>query len=86
MAHETFARSFGSVLQLGCIVLLIGLVPYSAYACFEAYLTLASWKGGSVSFLAYPLARVVACILLVYALWQLWRTGSRLRKDIPSRN
>lgn len=85
MNRETFTKSFGSVLQLGCIVLLLGLVPYSVYAGFQAYLTVTSWTGGSASILAYPLARVVACVILVYALWQLRKTGSRLRKDIPSR-
>jgi hypothetical protein len=85
MTRETISRSLGSALQLGCIVLLFGLVPYSVYAGFEAYRTVISWQGGPASFLAYPLARVIACTLLVYALWQLQRTGSRLRKDIPPR-
>lgn len=76
-------RSLGSLLQLGCLVLLLGLIPYSLFAGFRVYVEVASWTGGSASFLAYPLARFVACIILVYALWQLRKTGSRLRKRNP---
>jgi hypothetical protein len=79
----TLARVFGSILQLGCVVLLLGLVPYSLYAGFQAYVAVTSWTGGPPSFLAYPLARCVACIILVYALWQLRKKGLRLRKGHP---
>ena len=83
MVNGTHIRSFGTVLQLGCFVLLLALIPYTLLAGFWLYLAVSSWTGGSASFLAYPLARFVACIILIYALWQLRKTGSRLRKGNP---
>jgi hypothetical protein len=83
MIHGTFMRSFGSVLQIGSVVLLFALIPYSLFAGFWLYLAVSSWTGGSASFLAYPRARFVACIMLIYALWRLRQTGLRLRKGNP---
>ena len=79
MSRETFAQSVGSTLQLACVVLLLGLIPYSLYAAYGAYAAIAAWNGDAAGFPAYPLARLVACIILCYALWQLRKTGSRLR-------
>jgi len=83
LAHETFRQSFGSVLQLGCFVLLLALIPYTLFASVRLYRTAASWTGGEAGPLVYAMARVIACIILIYALWQLRKTGLRLRKDIP---
>jgi F0F1-type ATP synthase assembly protein I len=76
-------RSFGSVLQIGSVVLLLVLIPYTLFAGFWLYRAVSSWTGGSASFLAYPLARFVACIMLIYALRRLRQTGLRLRKGNP---
>lgn len=81
MPRETYKRSLGSTLQLVCFVLLLGLIPYSVFACFRLYAAVSAWSGGSASLLAYALARVIACTILIYALWQLRKTGLRLRND-----
>lgn len=83
MNRELLTRSLGSALQLGCFVLLLGLIPYSLFAGFHLYLAVTAWTGGSVDFLAYPFARVIACGILTYALWKLRKTGLRLRRGIP---
>jgi hypothetical protein len=76
-------KSFGSLLQIGSVVLLIALIPYSLYAGFGLYLAVSSWKGGSAGPLVYSMARFIGCILLIYALWRLRQTGSRLSKGNP---
>jgi hypothetical protein len=76
-------RSFGSVLQLGSLVLLLALIPYTLFAGFRLYLAIASWTAGSSGPLAYSLARFIACVMLIYALWRLRETGSRLRNGKP---
>lgn len=78
-------KSLGSVLQLGCLVLLLGLIPYTLFAGYWLYLTVSSWTAGSAGPLAYSMARLTACIILIYALWRLQQTGLRLRKDNPPR-
>jgi hypothetical protein len=40
--------------------------------------------GNTVGPLIYCVARFVACLLLVYALWRLRQAGSRLRNDNSS--
>ncbi len=73
-------RSFGSVLRLGAVVLLLALIPYTLFAGFWLYLAVSSWTAGSTGPLVYAMARFLACIMLIYALWRLRQTGSRLRK------
>jgi hypothetical protein len=83
MTHQTFMRSFGSVLQLGCFVLLLALIPYTLVAGYWFYFAISSWTTGSTGPLVYPMARFIACIILIYALWRLRQTGLRLRKGNP---
>jgi hypothetical protein len=85
MSRETFTKSFGTYLQLGCFVILLALIPYSLYSGVLLYRTAVSWTGGEAGPLVYATARVVACVILIYALWQLRKTGSRLRKDNSTR-
>ncbi len=85
MSRETFAQSLGSILQLGCVVLLLGLIPYSLFAGFWLYRTASSGTGDDPGPLVYAIARVIACVILIYALWQLRKTGSRLRRVNPPR-
>ena len=79
MPRETYTQSFGATLQLVCFVALLGLIPYSLFAGYWLYVAASSPAGGSISLLIYPVARVVACAILVYALWKLRKTGLRLR-------
>ena len=76
-------RSFGSVLQLGSLVLLLALIPYTLFAGCWLYLAVASWTASSAGSLVYSMARFIACIILIYALWRLRQTGLRLRKGSP---
>lgn len=78
--EKAFIRSFGSVLQIGAVVLLLALIPYMLFAGYWLYLALSSGTAGPAGFLAYPLARFIGCIILIYALWRLGKTGMRLRK------
>ena len=80
MSRETFRQSLGSALQLGCVVSLLGLFPYSLFAVFWLYQTASTWSGGDAGPLVYAMARAIACVILIYALWQLRKTGLRLRK------
>jgi hypothetical protein len=72
-------RSFGSVLRLGSIVLLLALIPYALFAGFWLYAAAASWNGGPAGPLVYSTARFIGSIMLIYALWRLRQTGLRLR-------
>jgi hypothetical protein len=81
MSRETFQQTVGSALQLGCVILLVALIPYSLYAGVLLYGVANSGTGGEAGTLVYALARVIACVILLYALWQLRKTGSRLRKN-----
>jgi hypothetical protein len=81
MSRETFTKSFGTYLQLGCVIILLALIPYTLYSGVLLYRTAVSWTGGEAGPLVYAAVRVVACVILVYALWHLRKTGSRLRKD-----
>ncbi len=76
-------KSFGSVLQLGCFVLLLALIPYTLFAGYWLYLAVFTWTAGSAGPVAYSMARFTACIILIYALWRLRQTGLRLRKNNP---
>ena len=78
--EKTLIRSFGTVLQIGAFVLLIALIPYTLFAGYWLYQGLSSATAGPAGFLAYPLARFIGCIILIYALWRLSKTGMRLRK------
>ena len=82
MSRETFRQTLGSALQLVCFVALIALIPYSLYAGVLLYRIADAWTGGEAGPLVYALARVIACIILIYALWQLRKTGSRLHAGI----
>ena len=79
MPRETYTQSFGATLQLVSLVALLGLIPYSLYSGYGLYIAISSWTGGSIGLLVYPIARAVACVILIYALWKLRRTGLRLR-------
>jgi hypothetical protein len=83
MTRETYTQSFGATLQLVSFVALLGLIPYSLYAGYWLYVAVSSPTGGSVSLLVYPIARAVACVILLYALWKLRKTGLRLRQGLP---
>jgi hypothetical protein len=83
MPRETYSQTFGAKLQLVCFILLLALVPYSLYSGYWLYVTISTWSDGPVGFLLYPLARVVACVILFYALWKLRKTGLRLRNAVP---
>ena len=83
MSRETFQQSLGSALQLGCFILLLALIPYSVYAGFWLYQTASSWTGGDAGPLVYAMARAIGCVILIYALWQLRKTGLRLREHRP---
>lgn len=76
-------KSFGSVLQLGSLVLLLVLIPYTLFAGFWLYRAVSSGTPGSAGPLVYSMARFIACIILIYALWRLRQTGLRLRKGHP---
>lgn len=85
MSRESFAQSVGATLQLACVLLLLGLIPYSLFSAYGAYVAVTSWTGSATGFPAYPLARFVACVILIYALWQLRKTGARLSRAYPRR-
>jgi uncharacterized membrane protein len=78
-----YMRSIGSALQVGAVVILLALIPYTLFAGFRLYLAVSSWPAGSAGPLAYSVARFIACIMLIYALWRLRQTGIRLRKANP---
>jgi hypothetical protein len=79
MPRETYTQSFGATLQLVTFVALLGLIPYSLFAGYSLYVAVSSSTSGSVNLLVYPIARAVACVILLYALWKLRKTGLRLR-------
>ena len=74
-------KSFGSAIRLGSFILLLGLIPYTLFAGFRLYLAISSWATDSTGTIVYSIARVIACVILIYALWQLRKTGLRVRKD-----
>ena len=76
-------RSFGSALQLGSFLLLLALIPYTLFASFWLYLAVSSWTPGSASPVAYAITRLIACVILIFALWRLRQTGLRLRNNNP---
>jgi len=84
LTRTTLLNSFGSLIQFGCFILLIALIPCALFAGFQFYLAASSWTAGSPGPLIYPAARVIACVLLIYALWRLRQAGLRLRKENSS--
>ena len=85
MPRETYTQSFGATLQLVTFVALLALIPYSLFAGYWLYIAVSSSTSGSSSLLVYAIARALACVILLYALWKLRRTGLRLRKGHPPR-
>jgi len=79
LVDKTLMKSFGSALQLGAVVLLVALIPYTLFAGFSLYTAVSSWATGSAGPLAYAMARFAGCIMLVYALFRVRQTGLRLR-------
>ena len=82
--ERAYLRSFGSVLQLGAVVLLLALIPYTLFAGFWLYIAVSSSTTGAAGPLVYSMARFIACVMLIYALWRLRQTGLRLRGENPS--
>lgn len=80
MPRETYTQSFGATLQLVTFVALLALIPYSVFAAYWLYVAFSSSGSGSANLLVYAIARAAACIILLYALWKLRKTGLRLRK------
>jgi hypothetical protein len=86
VVDKKFIKAFGSALQLGSVVLLVALIPYTLFAGFSLYIVVSSWTAASAGPLVYAMARFVGCLMLIYALWRLRQTGLRLRKDnVPRR-
>lgn len=83
MPRETYTQSFGATLQLVTFVALLALVPYTLLAAYWLYAAVSSPASGSINLLVYPIARVIACVILTYALWKLRKTGLRLRSAGP---
>lgn len=78
MTREMLTRSLGATLQLVCVILLIGLIPFSVYASTLLYRAAVAAPAAQAGTLVHAAARVVACAILAYALWQLRKTGARL--------
>ena len=83
LAHRPFLKTFGSLTRIACFILLLALAPYTLYAGFQLYRAVSPWSGG-FGLLFYAIARFSACILLVYALWQLRKAGIRLYEENSS--
>lgn len=81
--ERAYVRTFGSFLQLAAVILLLALIPYTLFAGFWLYIAVSSWTNGAPGPLVYSMARVIACVMLIYALWRLRLTGSRLRGGKP---
>jgi hypothetical protein len=79
-----FLRSAGALLQVGALVALIGMVPYTVFAAYELYRAVSSFAGNPVGSLLYAIARCSGCILLIYALWRLRQAGLRMRNTKSS--
>jgi len=87
MAHsrkKAILKSIGGLVQTVALVILVGLIPYSVFAAYLLAVAFSSLTGNTVGPLIYCVARFVACLLLVYALWRLRQAGSRLRNDNSS--
>ena len=78
-------KSLGALVQTVAFIILIGLIPYTLFAGYKLYLVVSSWTAASAGPLVYAMARVIACVILIYALWHLRKTGLRLHKDNPPR-
>ena len=84
LAHKPFLKSFGSLTRIACFILLLALAPCTLYAGFQLYRAVFPWTGASAGLLLYAIARFSACILLVYALWQLRKAAIRLYEENSS--
>ena len=84
LAPKPFLKSFGSLTRIACFILLLALAPCTLYAGFQLYRAVSPWPGGSAGLLLYAVARFSACILLIYALWQLRKAGVRLYEENSS--
>jgi hypothetical protein len=84
LAPKPFLKSFGSLTRVACFVLLLALTPCTLYAGFQLYRAVSPWTGGSAGLLCYAVARFIACILLLFALWRLRQAGVRLREENAS--
>lgn len=80
-SKAAFLRSAGALLQIGALVALIGMVPYTIFAGYELYLAVANFAGNPIGSLLYAIARFCGCILLIYALWRLRQAGLRMRNS-----
>ena len=81
---KAILKSIGGLVQTVALVILVGLIPYSVFAAYLLAVAVSSLTGNTVGPLIYCVARFVACLLLVYALWRLRQAGSRLRNDNSS--
>jgi hypothetical protein len=83
---SALAKWFVDLAQIVALVMLAGLVPYSLFAGYEAFVAVsASTTGTSAGAVVYAIARLAGCLLLVYALWRLRQAAVRLRKADPRR-
>ena len=53
------------MLQIGALVVLFALIPYTLFAGYRIYLAVSSWTAGSAGPLVYAMARFVGCFLLI---------------------
>jgi hypothetical protein len=84
LAHKPYLKSVGSLTRIACFILLLALTPCTLYAGLQLYRAIFPWTGGAASLLFYAVARFIACILLVFALWQLRQAGMRLYHENSS--
>ncbi|MEO8166111.1 MAG: hypothetical protein ABI619_12020 [Betaproteobacteria bacterium] len=68
------------MVQTVALLFLVGLIPYTLYAGYWLYRAVHPLTGGGVGPVVYPAARVIACLLLLYALWRLRQAGARWRQ------
>jgi len=74
-------KSVGALLQVGALVALLGLLPYTLFSAYGLYQAAAAFGGDSIGSLVYQIARFSGCIVLIYALWRLRQAGLRLRNS-----
>jgi hypothetical protein len=80
-SKAAFLRSAGTLLHIGALTGLIGMIPYTVFACYQLYLAVATFAANPIGSLLYAIARCCGCILLIYALWRLRKAGLRLRNS-----
>ena len=74
-------RCVGALLQVGALVALLGLIPYTLFSAYALYQAVFAFGGDSIGSLVYQIARFSGCIVLIYALWRLRQAGLRLRNS-----